>query len=327
MSLQCYLAVGKECGNYRKTINLTDDDEYTVTCNVSNSDKKLPYMNSTSYYKNLKLTIEWKKKLSKEVRVYLYNYPGTKMLDNRIHFISDQKYTGTFVYSYECFFRVEIIPCFPMEVNDNSVSSAIQFKKPLTEVISVKTEPVLGKKLDELSTDMQSLLQKGNFSDVVLTDGSNEIPAHRLILSLRSSVFAKMLEIQMKENRENLITIKDIHFDVLKEFLHFIYTGIIAIKDMRMARDLYMAADKYDVKDLKCICSEMLKSIDLSNVLDTLLLADLHDDHSLKQTAMAYISENFSHVKTLENWSDFMKQKKSLAIEILSFVVDKKLSN
>lgn len=86
-----------------------------------------------------------------------------------------------------------------------------------------------------------------------------------------------------------------------------------------------MAADKYEVKSLRDICSKMLMAIDLSNVVDVLLLADLHGDKNLKDAALNFISKNYSRVKALENWSDLMKQNQTLAVEILSFIVEQKL--
>lgn len=197
-------------------------------------------------------------------------------------------------------------------------------ESPVASFTSVPTKRGLIQKpkLEQLSEDMQRILSSGDLSDVVLTDGISKIPAHKVILSARSPVFGRMFQHPMKENSENSVLISDVSEEVLKEFISFIYTGIITVKDMKMARNLYMVADKYAVIDLKAECSEILKAVSFEDVLDTLALADLYEDKVLKHASLDFISKNYSKVKSSKSWESFMKENQSLAIEILSFIIE-----
>lgn len=180
-------------------------------------------------------------------------------------------------------------------------------------------------KLEQLSTDMQNILNTGDLSDVVLSEGDTKIHAHKVVLSARSPVFAKMFQHRMKENCENCVSISDIPGVVLKELVAFIYSGTIVIKDDQMARNLYIAADKYAVCDLRRLCSEFLQNVSFDDVLDTLALADLYEDKTLKHSALRFITMNYPQMKNCKGWDSFMKQNQSLAIEILSFIIENKV--
>lgn len=189
----------------------------------------------------------------------------------------------------------------------------------------IKKGPVQKVKLEQLSKDMQTILNSGDLSDVVLSNGTIKIPAHKVILAARSPVFAKMFQHPMKENQENFVMISDIPDDVLKELVSFMYTGTVTIKDSKLARNLYITADKYSVMGLKKLCSEVLQKMTPDNVLDMLAMADLLEDATLKQAALDFIAMNYSQLKKSKDWEDFMNENKTLAIEILSFVIDSKI--
>ena len=79
---------------------------------------------------------------------------------------------------------------------------------------------------NDLKTDfgIGSLLDIGHF-DVTLVAGEKEFRAHKLILSGRSPIFAKMFEHDMKEKSTNTVEIDDIEPEILEEMITYIYTG------------------------------------------------------------------------------------------------------
>lgn len=79
-------------------------------------------------------------------------------------------------------------------------------------------------KQSKASDDMQALLDSGKFSDVKLVVGGKEFPAHKAILSARSSVFQAMFDQPPKESQDNRIEITDIEGEVFQELLRYIYT-------------------------------------------------------------------------------------------------------
>lgn len=56
----------------------------------------------------------------------------------------------------------------------------------------------------------------------------------------------------MKEAKENIVEINDFDADVVKSFLIFIYSGMIA--DPRKASELYLIADKANLISMLRFC-------------------------------------------------------------------------
>ena len=66
---------------------------------------------------------------------------------------------------------------------------------------------------------------------------------------------------------------------VMRHFLHFLYTGELgAALDVQLAKDLFSAADKYQVQQLRTFCEAfMSKNLTPENVPYVMVLAHLHD--------------------------------------------------
>lgn len=305
MAATLAIILAKALGNYTATFKAFSGEEYTVKYNIIEN------------HGIHKLTIEWTESSSKFIKMKFYHEGHSKSLFKTCMAVTNKNHAST-VITNTIHKGMCTIAIFPLA--DNSKCTAP------TRPVTKQLEPILKNKLEQLSIDMNNLIQTGCLSDVVITDGRlMQIRAHKIVLSARSSVFAKMFEHPMKENQENVVTIEDIAPEVLKELLHFIYSGRILIKDWKMARDLYVAADKYNIKDLREICSGMLKSVDLNNVLDLLILADMHSDEILRKVALNFASVCYSQLKKLPKWNIFMKEYQPLAIEILSSVIDNKM--
>ena len=68
-----------------------------------------------------------------------------------------------------------------------------------------------------------------------------------------------MFQHDMRESKSNEINIQDIDFCTVRDMVKFIYSG--RLKDLADKSDLLLAAaDKYDIKDLKTICSQHLSA-------------------------------------------------------------------
>ncbi|GBM77495.1 Speckle-type POZ protein-like B [Araneus ventricosus] len=179
------------------------------------------------------------------------------------------------------------------------------------------------KSLVQLSDDFERLLnpQTSCFSDVNLKCDSASIPAHKLILSARSPVFAAMFKNPMKETHENEVDITDIDASVLRAMITYIYTGKTSGLTVSSASDLLFAAEKYQLLDLKRVCCDFLKeSISLQNVMWILVLGDLHAE-DLKSFSVDYICKNytnFAEFEKIEEWESLRKVKPTLALDILT---------
>ena len=87
----------------------------------------------------------------------------------------------------------------------------------------------------------------------------------------------------MRKSHTNRVDVPDIDSDVFEELLHFINTGETSNVD-QIAQQLLAAAEKYDVKDLKLICEDVLtKQLTVDNCVKTLIFADIHLENKLKK--------------------------------------------
>lgn len=140
-----------------------------------------------------------------------------------------------------------------------------------------------------------------------MVDGT-ELKAHKAVLSARSPVFNAMFEIEMLENRENLIRIEDFSKEVVEELLKFIYSGKVN-NLAKVAKDLLSAADKYELPQLSELCEQFLMSdLSVESAPEILVLSHLHKAVKLKSVVVDFIITNRKEVMKTENWNLIRKQ-------------------
>lgn len=153
-----------------------------------------------------------------------------------------------------------------------------------------------------LAIDFTFLLENKNFSDVTLSAGEKEFPAHKVILTARSPVFKAMFQHDMEESRNNRVKITDIDEEGLCELLRYMYTGKVN-KLEKMAPSLLSMAEKYAMDDLKITCQKALfKSLSLDNVAEIFILSDKFGATELKTQVKEFIA---AHASVIGNTSEF----------------------
>jgi len=173
-----------------------------------------------------------------------------------------------------------------------------------------------------LGEDMNSLFESPSFSDVILTCGSRDFKMHKAILAARSVVFSAMFESQMLEGLSNRVQIEDVDPDVMNEVLRFIYTGKTNSIE-KMADLLLAASDKYALERLKALCEEALcNNLDIDNVADTLILADLHSAVQLKYQAIEFINTHATEVIETSGWKNMINLHPHLVAETFKALVN-----
>ncbi len=97
--------------------------------------------------------------------------------------------------------------------------------------------------------------------------------AHSTILAARSPVFAAMFQHHMEETVTGQVYIEDIQSDIFDQLLHYIYSER-TLKPMTeaSAQAMYVAADKFDIDDLKKDCVRFLLScVRVDNVVNLMI--------------------------------------------------------
>ncbi|CAL1296336.1 unnamed protein product [Larinioides sclopetarius] len=172
-----------------------------------------------------------------------------------------------------------------------------------------------------LKDDLTSLFREGVLCDTKLKTATETFPAHTVVLSARSPVFKSMFTADMKEKTNNCVEIDDLDAETVRRMLLFIYSANLDELEFESAKNLYFAADKYNIVSLFQRCSSFLKQNLLeSNCCDILLLADNHQDKDLKSAVQEYIAKNDEAVLLSEEWTNLERNHPQLTIEALRTV-------
>jgi speckle-type POZ protein len=172
----------------------------------------------------------------------------------------------------------------------------------------------------KLAEDLATLKDK-KFADFVFKVNNEKIAAHKNILAARSSVFAAMFQHNMQENRINETEVTDVTPAAFKQLLRFIYTGYCEVG--LLAEELLVAANKYDIPDLKDICAkELRRNLTADNAVHHLILSDLDQAEDLKDGAIRFINKNAPAVMKTPSWSNFHKSHPDLIYELYSKLFD-----
>lgn len=174
----------------------------------------------------------------------------------------------------------------------------------------------------EVLHDLIQLLESGNLSDVTFIVENEEIRAHKLVLSTRNSVFSSMFECDKAEKKNGRVTIIDIEPEVFKLLLRFIYSGRISDVDTDNLLKLMVAGDKYSIKSLVSLCERRIADnyLDVNNVIDILVTADLVKADVLKKECMEFIFNNKDEVVSLPAYENFVSSNANLLSDLFRLI-------
>ncbi|CAL1287253.1 unnamed protein product [Larinioides sclopetarius] len=184
------------------------------------------------------------------------------------------------------------------------------------ERIEYETDSLSDVKQTDFTNELEFLTRReGIPCDTKLHTVTETFPAHTAILSAKSPVFEAMFASKMKEADEKCVQIDDVDAETVKRMLVFLYSGKVDELEWKDAKELYFAADKYQLLHLKSKCVALLsKSVDLSNCIVLLLLADMHQDKDLKRVVQDYITQNGEKILYSDQWKTLEKNHPQLAI-------------
>ena len=138
---------------------------------------------------------------------------------------------------------------------------------------------------------------------LISSDGTNR-RAHKTVLDKSSPFFGAGFRAGLNETELNQYEMPDINTETLDILLRFMYYDCTeGLKES--ARTVIVAADKYQMNDLKKSCEDILAA-ELSNgtAADLLLLADKVSAFVLKDGALHHIAVNF---KAMEKSAEINK--------------------
>ena len=133
------------------------------------------------------------------------------------------------------------------------------------------------------------------------------VKASKFILMTRSSVFARMFETGMKEQKTNEVIVSDTSTAVFKEMLNYMYTD--DTPNIRsMAEELWFVAEKYQLAGLKSKCENVLATqLTVENAAHLPVFADTYSGPGeLREFVLSFITsdkDTCSKVMNTEEWS------------------------
>ena len=148
-------------------------------------------------------------------------------------------------------------------------------------------------------------------------DKNKKVGGHVTILSMRSPVFSAMFQNHMmKEAKTRQVNIEDIQLDIFKELLHYIYSGRTSTPFTEAtALDLFVAADKYDISDLKDECVFFLKlCIRVDNAIKLMVWAQLHSIQELIESTLEFTAKHAIKICAMKDWEDLTVKFPKLCI-------------
>jgi RCC1 and BTB domain-containing protein len=147
-------------------------------------------------------------------------------------------------------------------------------------------------------SDMRSLVNDEEYSDIKFIVEGRPLFAHRGILARRSEHFKMMFGSGMRESFEKEIELPEMRYEVFIRFLEFVYTD--SVKELRadaVCVGLFIAADLYQCGRLKVLCEAVIKhSLSSENVCKILQCSDDCCCEKLTAICMSFIVENFDAV-------------------------------
>ncbi|XP_049795063.1 speckle-type POZ protein-like [Schistocerca nitens] len=151
---------------------------------------------------------------------------------------------------------------------------------------------------------LEEMLHKEVHTDFELRAGGTVTKAHKSLLAVRSPYFAAMLQPHTKEAQEGFVEVSDVKPEVLKQVLVYMYTAEApGLKDKPW--DLLMAADKYQLPQLKRQCEAYIASrLDVDNAAETAANAFVFSSDLLLQRAVHFIKRNLSQVISTPGWNE-----------------------
>lgn len=140
------------------------------------------------------------------------------------------------------------------------------------------------------------------------------------LLCLNSKVFEIILCCGPKNEVDNKIEVTDMSYDTVKELLSFIENGYLSEKiktDAVALHELYLAADKYEIKNLKSVCEKyLIMTTTVKNIIEHLEVTCLDNSSILQKYAIQFIQLYLKEIKNIPDFKLLMKTYPDLLTRI-----------
>ena len=173
----------------------------------------------------------------------------------------------------------------------------------------------------EMMEDLRKAFKGKNSLDVTVNCEDNSFECNKYMMTARSPVFKAMFKHDTNENQTNVVNLKDIEPKVLEAMILYIHTGETPNIN-NIAKELLVAADFYQLDQLKISCQEVLsETIEAKNSIELLILSEMYTAPKLRKNALKFVSENMTTISSACDWKKELAGYPSLQSEIIESLV------
>lgn len=217
----------------------------------------------------------------------------------------------------------------PKDIKDSDnfeIHFTIEHNIPIIKRNTMNSSIKIAPRKFELYERLKTMYYDKPCTDVKINVGNKEFLAHKSILS-RSPVFAAMFSYEMLENRRNIVEIKEVNPNVFEILLKFLYLGEVdEIKITESMNDLLIelmkVADIYQMEDLKTKLADIaMTTINISNAVNYLILADQYNIMDLKKSSMLFIRKNHAKIKDTKSFENVIQKYPALKAEMFCYLL------
>ena len=159
--------------------------------------------------------------------------------------------------------------------------------------------------------------------DITVAVGNKNILCHRLVLACCSPYFKAMLTSNMKESRQECITIQDIDEQALEALIGFMYTSKILLTIDTVQKLLY-ASSVLQIEVVAEACCEFMKNhLHPTNCLGVRAFAEQHGRFELMKAADKFTHDHFLEVLEQEEFRTISYQHLATVVESSDVLVER----
>ncbi|KAI6212781.1 Speckle-type POZ protein-like isoform X2 [Aphelenchoides besseyi] len=149
----------------------------------------------------------------------------------------------------------------------------------------------------ELLRLFESTFNDGEHWDFIVKVENTEFKVLKSFLKINSEVFKRMFEGDFSESKNNTVEIKEFSAPPIEHLLRFCYCGKLEATDETLIVQIYEASDKYQIHQLKSICSKKLRELSTHlTVLQRLMWAEKYTDEALIETLIDVAVKNVEFI-------------------------------
>ena len=139
-------------------------------------------------------------------------------------------------------------------------------------------------------------LQEKDFVDFEIKVRNESIKCHKIIMATHSPVLCRMMKSEMKEGKENCVTLNDLCAPALMRIMEYIYTGCFSCP-FSLLLDVVRTCDFLEITHLAHLCwKKVPKLLNHANAIGWFRLASLLDIPRVSKKCKKIICSEFTRV-------------------------------